>query len=341
MKDLDFDELDKAVNSLIASTPGGAGSDNAPPLSPQQPLSANLAPTQTVANSLPTVPIPATVSPIDRPSTGRFMDVVHPSSDMRTSLVMPERGQPLKTASPVTKPILNTTEPTTNFTQNNEVTNIAADKDEDDDINQIGNDIAKSLGQGSNDSPDSPFLSDAKVEKRPLGAFSNDLATIPASQPMVPEVAQPPMVQPVVSNVPESHNLVTPLPAELQSDLLSLESESTTQPEKPIANSFPVIEKPQSNLPVSPSPTPVPMSNPTITTTTTTTVPVSTSIPQQYKEQPNTGDQNSGAIYDTKAYHKPMIKPTKKKSGWMWVFWIVILLIAGAGAGAAIYFFVL
>lgn len=343
MKDLDFDELDKAVNSLIASTPSGAGSNNAPPSSLPQPLSANSTSIQTAANSLPTVPITATIPSVDRPSTGRFMDVVHPSSDMRTSLVMPERGQSSKPANLVTKPILNIADPIASNTQNNEVVNIVADKDEDDDINQLGNDIAKSLGQVADESPDSPFLSDTKVEKRPLGAFSNDLVTVPNNQPMIPEVAQPPMVQSGVSNVPEPHNLVTPLPAELQSDLLSLESENTTQPEKPIANSFPVIEKPQSSLPILPSPSPVtfPATNPTTTTTTTTTAPVSTSIPQQYKEQPNTGDQNSGAIYDTKAYHKPMIKPTKKKSGWMWVLWVVILLIAGAGAGAAVYFFIL
>ena len=351
MKDLDFDELDKAVNSLIASTPGGAGSSIASPSTPppssslpsSQPSSADLSPMQATVNSLPTIPVSTTATPVDRPSTGRFMDVVHPSSDMRTSLVMPERSQSLKAATPAPKPILDMVRPTVGVTNNNETINMVADKDEDDDINQLGNDIAKSLGQVSNDSPDSPFLSDTKVEKRPLGAFSNDLSTTSANQPMIPEVAQPPMVQPTVSSVPaEVHNNDTPLPAELQSDLLSLESEVMAQPEKPAANSFPVVEKPQPNMPVPASPTPVTTPNPTTTTTTTTTTtPVNTSIPQQYKEQTNTGDQNSGAIYDTKAYHKPMAKPAKKKSGWMWVLWIVILLIAGAGAGAAIYFFVL
>lgn len=342
MKDLDFDELDKAVNSLIASTPGGAGSDNAPPSTPSpQPLSTDLAQMQAAVNSLPTIPIAATALPVGRPSTGRFMDVVHPSSDMRTSLVMPERGQPLKPSNPVTKPSLNMTSPTTNVVQNNETPSITTDKDEDDDINQIGSDIAKSLGQVTNDSPDSPFLSDTKVEKRPLGAFSNDLSVTTANQPMIPEVAQPPMVQSTVSNIPEVHSTDTPLPAELQSDLLSLESEDTAQPEKPVMNSFPVVEKPQSNMPMPTSPIPVPVSNPTTTATTITTTPVSTSIPQQYKEQPNTGDQNNGAIYDTKAYHKPMTKPVKKKSGWMWVLWIVVLLLAGTAAGAAVYFFIL
>lgn len=346
MKDLDFDELDKAVNSLIASTPGGAGSSNdvsssMPPerTVPIDPTSAQ----QPAAASLPTVPIITPTTPVDRPSTGRFMDVVHPSSDMRTSLVMPERSSnpaPV-TPAPKTPSAMNdfnmpasTPVPTVPTAMPN--TSTAKDED-DDDINQLGSDIAKSLGQTPSDSPDSPFLSDTKVEKRPLGAFSDELATTPSNtQPMVPEVAQPPMVPPVDMPKPMS-DTDTPLPAELHSDLLSLESDSTTQPEK-----MPVVEKPQPSMPMAPTPAPVPvLTSGPMTTAAANTTPVSTSIPQQYKEQPSTGDQNSGAIYDTKAYHKPMVKPAKKKSGWMWVLWIVILLIAGAGAGAAVYFFVL
>lgn len=340
MKDLDFDELDKAVNSLIASTPGGSGSDNSASASqpPVQPLPANPTPMQNSANSLPTIPISNPVNPVDRPSTGRFMDVVHPSSDMRTSLVMPERNSSKMMPNPISQPPMpavinesslnNPVEPVM-ANQPNDLTNpdISTDKDEDDDINQIGNDIAKSLGQTTNDeAPESPFLSGAKVEKRPLGAFSDELATITPNQPMVPEVAQPPMVQSDSNSSLNESN--TSMPAELQSDLLALESDSTTTPEK--------------TVPVTPLPTPTTssaMAQPAVSTSPA--IPVSTSIPQQYKEQPNTGDQNNGAIYDTKAYHKPMVKPTKKKSGWMWVIWAIVLLIAGSGAGAAVYFFVL
>lgn len=66
-----------------------------------------------------------------------------------------------------------------------------------------------------------------------------------------------------------------------------------------------------------------------------------TSISQQYQEKPNTGDQHSGAIYDTDSYHKAVVQPAKKGSGWLWVLWVVLLLAIGAGVGAAIYFFVL
>jgi hypothetical protein len=62
------------------------------------------------------------------------------------------------------------------------------------------------------------------------------------------------------------------------------------------------------------------------------------SIPQQYKEEPSTGDAKNGAIYDTDTYHhQPLAHPKKKKSGWMWVIWIILILIIGAAAGAALY----
>ena len=63
-----------------------------------------------------------------------------------------------------------------------------------------------------------------------------------------------------------------------------------------------------------------------------------TSIPQQYREEPSTGDKDNGAIYDTDTYHQPIAHPAKKKSGWMWVVWIVAILLLGAGGGAALYF---
>jgi hypothetical protein len=63
------------------------------------------------------------------------------------------------------------------------------------------------------------------------------------------------------------------------------------------------------------------------------------SIPQQYREEPSSGEKESGAIYDTDTYHQPLTHPAKKKSGWLWVLWIVIILLVGAGGGAALYFF--
>lgn len=268
---------------------------------------------------LPTIPIVAPMPVVEKPSTGRFMDVVHPSSNMRNTLVMPERTpnqmvvkpvvQPPAIQSPITPIPMKSTPP--------EIKMPDFDKDEDADIDRISNDITNTLSQSSNEPLDTPFLSGTKVEKRPLGAFS--------TEPTPPPVMNPMMNPPFQSSFQADRNntnqnmksseINTPLPAELQSDLLSIESD-TVQPEK--AN-------------VMNTPAPINTSQPT----------VATSIPQQYQEQPSSGDKNNGAIYDTNAYHKAMISPVKKKSGWTWVIWIVILLVVSAGAGAAVYFFVL
>ncbi|MNL44290.1 hypothetical protein D3C87_1668540 [compost metagenome] len=63
------------------------------------------------------------------------------------------------------------------------------------------------------------------------------------------------------------------------------------------------------------------------------------SIQPQYKEEPSSTKEEHAAIYDTDSYHKPLTHPAKKKSGWLWVLWIVLLLALGAGGAAALYYF--
>jgi len=175
------------------------------------------------------------------------------------------------------------------------------------------------MEQNNNAPIDSPFLSGTKVDKRPLGAFSGDQKSS--------ELENKPLDI-------SSYNSNPLLPAELQDDLLLIESNSAAQPddepkEKPVIESLPDTPA----VPVVPI---LPIAPVTIETKPVTT----TSITQQYKEQPNSGDQKTGAIFDTNSYHKALT-PTKKKSGWLWVLWIVLLLIIGAGSGAAVYFLVL
>jgi hypothetical protein len=385
VKDLDFDELDRAVNSLIAKTPNGVSGGNtnntSVPIVPDITPVPVIEPVPTppmqlpVGGGLPIVPIIAPTPVVERPNTGRFMDVVHPSSNMRTPFTgyeqppvqavtpptspLPPMG-PVPPVELVTSPITPMAPPDPIITEKpsiidkwpdpidfkgNNVTKDPSqvDKDDDADIDSISNDIANTLNQTSSDSPDSPFLSGAKVEKRPLGAFSSDQTTnngstfqpTPLLAPKIPATDSP-SVSDSASIAAENPDENTPLPAELQNDLLSIESDSTTQPETPIVST---------NITDVPVATTATVNQPTVTASTasntTISTPVTTSISPQYKEQPSTGEQKNGAIYDTKTYHKAMVRPAKRKSGWMWVIWIVIFLIVGAGTGAAVYFFVL
>lgn len=353
MKDLDFDELDRAVNSLL-------GSNN-------QPVEGTPVDGTSTPDADITTQPPASLPLAARRSSGRFMDVVHPSSDMRTPSIpqrpisregagiTPPARTPLDTASLVDQSVplsQSDASPATSeapkpaasdwpdpidfngfspdetpavVAKSPQESQVQSKADEDVDINQIADDINKTLGGDQEAQPplESPFLTDAKVEKRPLNAFPADAAATPSIEPV--QDANPlvqvtnEMVEPTVSG-DQPLELETPLPAELQGDLLLIESSTETeQPKKeePIAPQI-AEPTPQQAVPVGP-----------------------TSIAQQYTEQPSTGDQPTGAIFDTGAYQKPLAHPAKKKSGWLMVLWIALLLTVGAGAGAAVYFFIL
>ena len=314
MTDIDYDELDRAVNSL-------ANDETSSVPDVVKPANAINMPQRPITDSQPTV-APSIVS---QRSRGRFMDVVHPSSNMRstTSIPVPERDT--SRISPTTTPystpntpVLNNSISPMSFANN---TQTPQKQDEDADINKISDDISRELGQ-TPPAQDSPFITDAKVEKRPLGAFSETPNTSETVQPTMS-----PYIQENNREQEETAGLGTPMPAELDTDLLSIESDSAEQTEPAdIANLS--VETPSTT-------TPAPV-------VSVPAQPLATaSITQQYKEQPSTGDQNTGAIYDTDSYHKALVQPVKKKSGWLWILWIVLLLIVGAAAGAAVYFFVL
>lgn len=173
----------------------------------------------------------------------------------------------------------------------------------------------------------SPFLTDAKVEKRPLGgaAPTSDKAEEPDHTPVVDTLlSQGLSKDDPKAQLPPEPAAETPLPEEYQSSLVAIESgshmlESGMESEpatvaQPAAPTTPA--KPAAQEPVSAGPT---------------------SIPQQYKEEAGTGEQENGAIYDTQNYHQPLAHPEKKKSGWMLVVWIVLVILVGVGAGAAVF----
>lgn len=358
MKDLDFDELDRAVNSLITNAPIAANTDI-----PEKTLEIEPGPTEQLLPAA-TIPQPSTFTPsplMARRSTGRFMDVVPPSVNTRVNVSAPDRTSrqgltiapaPAVPTEPVAAPVAPVVvetpapaEPTNNWPDPIDFSGVdlseeagkteipAVEDNEDADIDAINNEITNTLNQTVSESLDSPFISGTKVEKRPLGAFSEGVPAVapePVALPVVtitePTVVEAPITEPLITTPVST---IAPFPAELSENLLSIESGgSTTEPA-----AEPVVETPAPEVaPVAPTITvadaPAPLT-------------VTNSIAQQYTEQPSSGDQTSGAIYDTDAYHKALVTPSKKKSGWLWVIWISILLVVGAAAGAAVYFLVL
>lgn len=173
--------------------------------------------------------------------------------------------------------------------------------------------IAADLGKTDESAPEvapatSPFLADAKVEKRPLGVAGE---VTPADTE--PELAPEPSVA-----APEAEN--APMPEELQSDLMAIESST-----KPVLSPDTVEQATETTEPAAQS-------------APTSTGP--TSIARQYKEQPRTAseDDESGAIFDPQTYQQPIEHPAKKSSGWGWVLAIIVIILLAVAVAVAAWF---
>lgn len=150
--------------------------------------------------------------------------------------------------------------------------------------------------------PTAPFLSDARVEKRPLGANSESAAKPP--QNVAEEDA--PVSEPVS------------LPAELQGDVVAVEASVPLDIDK--AGSLSEVGSQSSDADL--------------------IVDAGVDLTAQSIEQTDVDDQVNGSIYDTANYHQPIDgkKPEKKSSPLKWLAWFLVLLIVGVGAGVAYFF---
>jgi len=316
MSDIDFDELDRAVNGALGSNDALTPIVSTPTVeeTPEstEPATINrVERTQLSPVSSQPTSVTISIAPAARRSSGRFMDMVHPSSDMRSQ----DRGAAV-TAKPVVAPAVKE-ESTPEYVES----------------------------PAWNEPLESPFLPDAKVEKRPLGggeaisdktgitdAFDfeglldepeEELLEAPEPQERLEAIASPDPIDfaaaTAINDEREATSFVVEEPVKEESvDLqqVSVEPEAIVEQPQPVEA---ITEAPQPVLdePVGP-----------------------TSITPQYKEQPSS-NQESGAMYDTESYHQAVTAPVKKKSGWFTVLWIVLLVVFGAGAGYTVYTYVL
>lgn len=295
MSDFDFDELDKAVSGALgsASTPDTTAAPTPREDTPSVPVAERSA------------PIPAA----RRATGGRFMDVVHPSSDMRTPAPSAAR-----TSAPASSPI---PKPPVIF-PSSEVT--AAESTETQKSDEQSADWTKPL--------ESPFLPDAKVEKRPLGGFGGGLDAVDPEQ--IPDFPLPETGEVELLEAPDEPRLeatATDTPAEESSEVVEVEKEDA----QPVEETPETSETPETaSAPETPSSVPAP--------DPAEVGPIA--ITQQYQEKPST-EQESGAIFDTEAYHQPVAAPAKKRSGAWTILWVVLLVLVGAGLGVFGYYFIL
>lgn len=371
MKDIDFDELDRAVSSVLSqkkpssddvapasyddenkqdtvsvttSTTTNAADDSAQAVTTDQPVKteeASATPETPVADTpekpedVETTPAPTpTASPLAVKRRGKFMDVMHPSHDMApgaTTAALPasrpkhllepvshdvkpeednspspepaESEKPAATAEPIASKSETQPEDTPSEELDKKPNSLYIDPLELDDKSkdatpEASADTAEDITTET--APDmlqaTPFLSDAKVEKRPLGGFSEP-ETAPSAAEQAPSTDTP-AEQPADSQVSPS----VPLPRELQPDVVKVEAvHDDTQP-------------------------------PTdgVTKQNSSVEPASTGKPAETNEK-----TQSHPLFDTSTYHEPTAaKHGGKKSGWvMWVVGFIVCLVIGGGVG--------
>lgn len=382
MTEFDFDELDKAVNSLMGGMKAAKISDGSDPAKTLT-INATLAPNETPEyNKLgeaaqkigsealdPTAinktELNSTLAPGELPSyekinaaarrignetiedargqasvkrSGRFMDVMHPSSDMKTASVssgdsiptlsVPPR-QPQATATPIASASPLTAAAEEQFSPEAVLSDTATPELRSDSAPTKAPEVAipqtsvnpsvpvaveasavvdaspvisqKSMPEEATDPIVSPFLTDAKVEKRPLGGTNTSEEATGGAQ----EVA----TWPDASKDGGEDMQLNPstggasiIPDEFNNDLLAIE---TTQ-----LKSTEVIPAPQVTSP---------------------------SAKNTQKASSSDVVENTGAIYDVKEYHAPLKHPAKKSSGWLWIIITIVIMAVCGGIGAATY----
>jgi hypothetical protein len=362
MKDLDFDELDRAVSSLMSGVAKDTPvmpeptekiltiasteiSDN-----PTMAAPVNTQPVSAPAINMPSRPAPAQSPLVAKRPNGRFMDMVRssPSTTQPTPRPVIRQGATIEPAVnsvaddmpevSVSPSVDVAAKPQSEWPDPIDVAQVdqAADtpSPENVEVHHLADDEPLTTERSiekvdEEDGPlQTPFLTDSKVEKRPLGAFNLPVsavtsdataATIPTSS--TPEEAA---IDPEedAQLIPDPADVPVELPAELQGDVMAIEADETR------------VEQPNEPQPTSPQPQP---QTSEIVRPAVASLGV-TSIAQQYHTEPSTSDTEHAGIYDAEAYAQPLQHPVKKKSGWLWVLWIVLLLALGSGGAAVLYY---
>lgn len=144
MTEFDFEELDKAVGAALGDNQGRSSEEDR-----SRPLERAPQPRS--------VPERSSRPPVARrASLGRFMDVVHPSSDMRSN--GPSVSPLAATPAPARVSV-----PAFEIPEASQVPEVVAEEPSSEFVSEIGE------FEVETSAPESPFIPDAVVEKRPLG----------------------------------------------------------------------------------------------------------------------------------------------------------------------------
>jgi hypothetical protein len=323
MTDLDFEELDAAI-AAAAGEELTAEPELKPEPSPApqpKPNSVQEKPATAEAADVPESPAPAV-------RRGRFMEMVHPASDMRSAAPLPNRADKM----PVVQIVSDSPETAADADAEAELTevfteNVAAVPSPavEDAIGQT--DVNTTDAAETEADYESPFLGDAaervKDAKRPLGsAASREL--------MVEEK----LLTPTVTETDASTDDIAPQPDDdiaaiaIDTDIMEDEpeivaaatgAEATPPADQYVANE-PDITPPATDQTLAPDDQAADMLMPT--------------KPPQMARQ---ASEIATSPYAAATIDQTNIKPRKKHHVFLWIFAALLLLALGAGVGVALY----
>lgn len=417
MKDIDFDELDRAVSSVL-----GNNAAQVPPSPPKETVSTGGEATTShddVSSDAPSVSIKKQV--VQKRPSGRVMDIVHPSSASRHQHAKSPVSRHEATLSPLstshehqlhnpseqhssemTTPVATTTDTaheheavTTTHSESHafpdpldfhtahddrakksdeepsvEIKKAAISHEEthdfpedvygheDDDMHddatvaleQAASELSglNGLIEDTRDVPplDTPFMNDLAVEKRPLGAFSvgdtdSSLLSDDAKDHMTATEEHMSDIDTAAPNSAKDSEIQHAIARELTSHVESVDGEESRDSEEvqvaheaqEVAHEETIPEELRQDIvaiesrEVTTAPVPDPPKK-----------PVMTSIPQQYAKKQSVQSEEVTPVFDTTDYHQPIKRTDVKKSGWLHIVLIILLVLIGAGGGAAVYF---
>lgn len=381
MSDIDFDELDREVKKLVTND---SSQDDAPESAEinnahDENTTDEISPTSLESSDTELSKSDEDTTTDDQKSTkprGRFMDVVHPSSDMAAG--DEELGARLtsqnerKSLTPVHEveevkrdlPEAETKQPPKDGADMPDPIDFHEQKNAQDGDMQNADEVEK---PAELDMPSSAFLADAKVEKRPLGQHSESGMTDASKEGESDEKKDDAPVGNAVDDIaqkaideangkteedkdktaPVEENV--PLPPELEKDLVAIEAgQSPDEILSGTSDENEEVEKPDAAEQNSPEDKNDDTDNDdTKSDSHTAAILSSGSIPQQYKIalQQKTGDESAKQLFAAEHYTTTPTKAAKKGAStfatvMQWFFIVVGVLLLGAVIGAGLYTFV-
>lgn len=323
-----------------------------PEAAPEQPEEATATP-----KPQPTGNAPGSLA-TQRPAGGRFMDVMHPSSDMSTPTTAPAPkrpsrvgatlnvptppprpeakptpvAQPAPVVAPETSPVTPAPIPQPPVAEAPAPTaGPVADVSFESSLP-----VADTQVQLPPAPLVSPFIPDAKVEKRPLnGAAASEFQV--QDEEIISTSLSDPAVDTQLAPVPEKE---PELPEELHADLLSIEQNfADIMPDEPDE------PRDQQSAVEAPAPAPSVLEAPASNfhddekaeEVTSDAVAASAATVTPQEESDLSTISSEGTIFDTSEYHKPIEHPEKHGRDWLWIV-IIIVIVAVCGAGAAAFY---